>query len=89
MVWDRLFGTFAGECEEERPRYGIVKNIDTFNPVRIAFHEWTSIARDLTAARSWREAVGLLFGPPGWRADGKGLTSANIRSEWRVRHHAD
>jgi sterol desaturase/sphingolipid hydroxylase (fatty acid hydroxylase superfamily) len=89
MVWDRLFGTFAGECEEEPPRYGIVKNIDTFNPVRIAFHEWTSIARDLTAARSWREAVGLLFGPPGWRADGKGLTSANIRSEWRVRHHAD
>ena len=58
MVWDRLFGTFAEECEQEPPRYGIVKNIDTFNPVRIAFHEWTSIARDLIAARSWREAVG-------------------------------
>jgi sterol desaturase/sphingolipid hydroxylase (fatty acid hydroxylase superfamily) len=89
MVWDRLFGTFAEECEQEPPRYGTVKNIDTFNPVRIAFHEWTSIARDLTAARSWREALGVLFGPPGWRADGSGLTSANIRNEWSVRQHAD
>ena len=89
MVWDRLFGTFVEECAEEPPRYGIVKNIDSFNPVRIAFHEWTSIVRDLSAARSWREAVGVLFGPPGWRADGRGLTSANIRSEWSVRQHAD
>ncbi len=89
MVWDRLFGTFAEECEQEPPRYGIVKNIDTFNPVRIAFHEWTSIARDLIAARSWREAMGVVFGPPGWCADGSGLTSANIRNEWSVRQHAD
>jgi sterol desaturase/sphingolipid hydroxylase (fatty acid hydroxylase superfamily) len=88
MVWDRMFGTFAEEREEEPPRYGIVKNIATFNPVRIAFHEWASIARELIAARSWREAIGVSFGPPGWRADGKGLTSANIRHEWGVRHHA-
>jgi sterol desaturase/sphingolipid hydroxylase (fatty acid hydroxylase superfamily) len=89
MVWDRLFGTFVEECEKEPPRYGIVKNIDTFNPVRIAFHEWTSIVRDLTAARSWREATGVTFGPPGWRADGNGATSANIRNERSVRQHAD
>jgi sterol desaturase/sphingolipid hydroxylase (fatty acid hydroxylase superfamily) len=88
MVWDRMFGTFAEEREEEPPCYGIVKNIDTFNPVRIAFHEWASIVRDVFAARSWREAAGVVFGPPGWRPDGKGLTSANIRNEWSVRHHA-
>ena len=84
MLWDRMFGTFAAEREEEPPRYGIVKNIGSFNPIRIAFHEWIGIVRDLFAARSLREAAGAVFGPPGWRADGTGLTSANIRSQWSM-----
>ncbi len=82
MVWDRLFGTFAAESDAEPPRYGIVKNIHTFNPIRIAFHEWIAMFRDLAAARSPREAAGIVFGPPGWRADGTGRTSAAIRAEW-------
>jgi sterol desaturase/sphingolipid hydroxylase (fatty acid hydroxylase superfamily) len=88
MLWDRLFGTFVGESASEPVRYGIVRNIDTYNPIRIAFHEWAAIARDMRAARSWHEAVGVLFGPPGWRADGAGLTSKNIRADWRLRHPA-
>src|SRR5258707_15044762 len=54
MVWDRLFGSFAAERDDEPPRYGIVKNIETFNPVRIAFHEWVAILRDVFASRSVR-----------------------------------
>jgi sterol desaturase/sphingolipid hydroxylase (fatty acid hydroxylase superfamily) len=88
MLWDRLFGTFAAERDEERPRYGIVKNIETFNPIRIAFHEWLAICRDVAAARSLREAAGVVFGPPGWRADGLGLTSKNIRSGWQEQYGA-
>ena len=38
IIWDRLFGTFIGEGE--RVRYGLTKNIETFNPVRVAFHEY-------------------------------------------------
>jgi hypothetical protein len=82
MVWDRLFGTFVEERHEEPPRYGIVRNIETFNPVRIAFHEWAAIVRELCAAGSLREAAGVVFGPPGWRPDGRGLTSKNIRAGW-------
>jgi sterol desaturase/sphingolipid hydroxylase (fatty acid hydroxylase superfamily) len=87
MVWDRMFGTFAEERAEEPPRYGIVKNIDTFNPLRIAFHEWAAIGRDLIAARSFRGALGVVLGPPGWRPDGQGTTSSNIRREWSLHHH--
>jgi hypothetical protein len=43
-VWDRLFGTF--EPEVEPVRYGLTKNVTTFHPVRVAFHEWIAIARD-------------------------------------------
>jgi sterol desaturase/sphingolipid hydroxylase (fatty acid hydroxylase superfamily) len=80
IIWDRMFGTFVAERTDERPRYGIIKNLATFNPLVISFHEWVAIARDLKSARSWREAIGYLFGPPGWSADGSRLTSAEIKA---------
>jgi len=67
IIWDRLFGTF--EPEKERPDYGLTTNISTYNPLRIAFHEWAAIGRDVRSARSLREAFGYVFGPPGWRPD--------------------
>ena len=38
IIWDRLFGTF--EPEVEKPVYGLINNIDTYNPFKIAFLEW-------------------------------------------------
>jgi sterol desaturase/sphingolipid hydroxylase (fatty acid hydroxylase superfamily) len=84
IVWDRLFGTFVAERAEEPPVYGIVKNIDTYNPFRIAFHEWAAIARDVASAQTWREAAGYLFGPPGWSADGSRRTTKTIKAEWEA-----
>ena len=82
MVWDRVFGTFAQERDDEAPRFGLVHDIDTYNPLRIAFHEWAALFRDLFRSRSPREALGVVFGPPGWRADGRGPTAENIRAAW-------
>jgi sterol desaturase/sphingolipid hydroxylase (fatty acid hydroxylase superfamily) len=64
IVWDRLFGTF--EPESVRVRYGLTTDIETVNPVRIAFHEWAALLRDLRRARSWREAIRYAVRPPGW-----------------------
>ncbi|MEM9169962.1 MAG: sterol desaturase family protein [Pseudomonadota bacterium] len=82
IIWDRLFGTFVPEDAAERPRYGIVKQLATFNPLKIAFHEWIAIARDVLSARSLKEAWGYTFGPPGWSPDGSRLTSAAIKDRW-------
>ncbi|MFF3890251.1 sterol desaturase family protein [Streptomyces sp. NPDC001914] len=65
IVWDRLFGSFVAETE--RPVYGLTKNISTYNPLRVATHEYTAIARDLRAAANWRERAGRLLGGPGWQ----------------------
>jgi sterol desaturase/sphingolipid hydroxylase (fatty acid hydroxylase superfamily) len=65
ILWDRLFGTFAKE--EEPCVYGLTKNIGTYNPVRIAFHEWADIFRDVLTAKSWKERWNYVFGRPGWR----------------------
>ncbi|WP_338876804.1 sterol desaturase family protein [Spirosoma sp. SC4-14] len=79
IIWDRMFGTF--EPERNRPTYGLTKNIDSHNPVRIAFHEWADIGRDLSKAGSFRNAVGYLFGPPGWSPDGSRKTTRQLREE--------
>jgi len=77
IVWDRLFGSF--QREEERPTYGILSNIATFNPLRIATHEWIAMGKDLLGARSLRAGWGSLFGPPGLSS---GRTSKTIRASW-------
>jgi sterol desaturase/sphingolipid hydroxylase (fatty acid hydroxylase superfamily) len=79
IVWDRLFGTF--ERETLRPTYGLTQNVQTFNPVRVAFHEWVHMARDLGRARTWRQAFLLVFGAPGWSADGRSKTTKALRRE--------
>lgn len=86
IIWDRMFGTFIPEDRDERPRYGIVKNLTTFNPVMIAFHEWIGIAKDLRSAKSLKEVAGYLFGPPGWSPDGSRMTSAMIKDRWMKVH---
>jgi sterol desaturase/sphingolipid hydroxylase (fatty acid hydroxylase superfamily) len=80
IVWDRLFGTFQPELAEEACRYGLVHNLGTFNPLRVAFHEWIAIAQDLV--RAPRHALGWLFGPPGWSPDGSRDTSASLKAQW-------
>jgi hypothetical protein len=87
IVWDRMFGTFVPEVDEEKCRYGIVKNLGTFNPLVISFHEWIGIAKDLASAKSGREVLGYLFGPPGWSPDGSRMTSKMIKERW-ARVHA-
>jgi sterol desaturase/sphingolipid hydroxylase (fatty acid hydroxylase superfamily) len=79
IIWDRLFGTF--EAEAHTPRYGLTRDIDTFNPLRIAFHELNAMARDAWNARTLRGKLGYLFARPGWREDGTGKTSIDLRRE--------
>jgi sterol desaturase/sphingolipid hydroxylase (fatty acid hydroxylase superfamily) len=84
IVFDRLFGTLKDERSAVPCRYGLVKPIESHNPIRIAFHEWLAMGRDLRSATCWRECIAYAFGPPGWRPDG-GATAAALRRETRVR----
>ena len=82
ILWDRLFGTFVEEEPGDPPRYGIVRNLATFNPLKIALHEWIGIAGDLRRSRNAREFAGYLLGPPGWSPDGSRETSDSIKQNW-------
>lgn len=81
IIWDRLFGSF--EPEQEKPVYGLVKNINSFNPLYVAFHEWIAIFKDSSQVNtSLLDKVRYTFKPPGWRHDGTGKLSSDLRKEW-------
>jgi sterol desaturase/sphingolipid hydroxylase (fatty acid hydroxylase superfamily) len=79
IVWDRLFGTF--EEETEPVDYGLTRNIHTFNPLRIASHEWIAMFRDAARARSLGDALRTLWKPPGWSADGSTRTASELQRQ--------
>ncbi len=66
ITWDRLFGTFQRELEDEPVVYGLTRNIETFNPVRIATHEYVDIVSDVTGSTSWSNRLSYVLRGPGW-----------------------
>lgn len=83
IVFDRLFGTYIEEREDVPCEYGLVTPVRTYNPIAINFMPWVGLAKDLLSAHTLREAWLYLFGPPGWRADGTGLTTRELRARAR------
>jgi len=64
IVFDRLFGTFVTEREELPCRYGLTRPVTTYNPVKIALHEWLRMGRAVIRSRRPVEAVRAVLGPP-------------------------
>ncbi|MFA4928402.1 MAG: sterol desaturase family protein [Patulibacter sp.] len=65
IIWDRMFGTF--QAEQERVVYGLTTNIETYNPVKVGYHEWVAMFRDVRRARRWRDRFGFMLRGPGWQ----------------------
>jgi len=81
IIWDKLFGSF--EPEVEKPIYGLTKNISSFNPIYIAFHEWVALLKDVfTSKTNLYKRLLYLIKPPGWRHDGSGQLSSDLRKDW-------
>jgi sterol desaturase/sphingolipid hydroxylase (fatty acid hydroxylase superfamily) len=86
IIFDRLFGTYVAERSDLPCRYGLVRPQTSHNILRVEFEPWIALLRDLLRARGLWEVLGLLLAPPGWRADGDGETTENLR---RRHAHAD
>ena len=69
IIWDRMFGSF--QIEEETPRYGLARDFDSVNPLRVWFSELPQLITDLRNARSSGEFFMRLFGRPGWEPEKK------------------
>lgn len=79
IIWDKLFGTF--EPEREEVKYGLTENLKTNNPIKVVFHEWQSMLKDVKRSTSIKDKFMYIFGPPGWSHDGHKKTSSQLREE--------
>lgn len=84
IIWDRLFGTFQRELDEDPVVYGLTKNIETFNPLRIATHEYVDIVDDVAGSTTWSDRLSFVLRGPGWayerRPDRAGGEAAPIEA---------
>ena len=81
IIWDKLFGTFSQEIDQEAPRYGLTKNIETHHPVQVATHEYQAIWKDVKRAEKWSDKLKYIFYPPGWSHDGPDQRAATLRKK--------
>jgi alkylglycerol monooxygenase len=66
-IWDRLFGTFQEELDAVPPKYGVLKPVQTYNPLWINFQHLYSLAFDACHTKSWIDKLRIWFMPTGWR----------------------
>ena len=77
IIWDRLFGTF--QAEEQRPTYGLTRNIESFNPFVVAFKTWGELVQKAVSSGSLKTGVLYFLKPPGWSHDGSSKTVQQMR----------
>jgi sterol desaturase/sphingolipid hydroxylase (fatty acid hydroxylase superfamily) len=70
IIWDRLFGTFQEELDDEPVVFGITRPLRSWNPLWANVHVYWQMLRDCLAARSLREKLYVWVAPNGWRPQG-------------------
>jgi len=66
-VWDRMFGTFQEELDDEPPVYGVLKPVQSWNPLWINFQHLWGLALDAWHTKRWVDKFRLWLMPTGWR----------------------
>jgi sterol desaturase/sphingolipid hydroxylase (fatty acid hydroxylase superfamily) len=77
IIWDRLFGSF--QPEQERPTYGLTKNMSSFNPIVVALKTWGELFKAAIHSGSFINAINYFIQPPGWSHDGSTKTVKQMR----------
>ena len=83
IIWDRLFGTFQEELDNDPVKYGLTKPLKSGNPFEVIFHEWKNILADLKKPLPLNIRLRYIFMPPGWSHDGSSKTANQLRKELR------
>lgn len=80
IFWDKLFGTFEKEDDSyQKIKFGLTKNLETYNPLTVLFIEWKAILSDVKSAPGFANKLMYVFGPPGWSHDGSRKTSKQMQ----------
>ena len=67
IIWDRLFGTFQEELDDEPVVFGIRKPLANWNPFWANLQVYDYLWFDAVRTRRWRDKLGVWFRRTGWR----------------------
>ncbi|MEM6513988.1 MAG: sterol desaturase family protein [Pseudomonadota bacterium] len=69
IIWDRLFGTFQAELDNEPPIYGVRRPLNSWNPFWANLKVYADLLSDSVRTRAWRDKYRVWFARTGWRPD--------------------
>lgn len=75
ILWDRLFGTFQEELDEEPVVFGVRKPLESWNPFWANLQVYAYLWFDAVRTRRWQDKLGIWFGRTGWRPE-------DVASRW-------
>lgn len=81
IIWDKLFGTFSPEVDEEPVVYGLTENIETTHPMTVLLHGYRDLIADIRRATRLPDRLRYLLMPPGWSHDGPDKRAETLRRE--------
>lgn len=67
ILWDRLFGTFQEELDEEPVVFGVTTPLASWNPLWANLQFYAQLWQDAVRARSWWDRLRIWFMRTGWR----------------------
>lgn len=66
IIWDRMFGTFAAERKDEEIAYGLVHNLDTFDPLYVQLCSYQYIWNRFWSIEGIGNKLSVILKGPGW-----------------------
>lgn len=70
ILWDRLFGTFCDERDDEKPVFGITHGLRSWNPLWANAAVWWQTLVLAVQAPRWRDKAVIWFKGPRWFPQG-------------------
>ncbi|MBT8115402.1 MAG: sterol desaturase family protein [Arenicella sp.] len=67
ILWDRLFGSFQEELDQQPPIYGIRGALNSWNPIWANLQFYHQLLQDSMHTRLWRHKLTIWFRRTGWR----------------------
>ena len=81
IVWDRLFGTFEDERDDDPVVFGVRKPLANWNPFWANWQVYDYLLFDARHTKCWRDKIGIWFRRTGWRPADVEAQFPRVRSD--------